>query len=103
MDYWRECISEVFMETGIVATEEQIGDVAKFVEGAHDQHGMHTGPRPEPTVDPRDQEIRDLKDELQIHQPKGPCYECMGKDLIDVRACGACNGTGYIYGVRRKP
>lgn len=99
-EYWRICIEEAFGAAGIDATDAQIGVVAEIVEGGHTQAGMHTGPVSEPTVDPRDQQIRDLKDELEVHRPIRTCLACQGKDLIDVRACGACNGTGYLYGIR---
>lgn len=43
MSYWEECISEAFIEVGIPATQEQIEQVAEFVETSHDNYGMFTG------------------------------------------------------------
>ena len=43
MDYWLECIKEAFEDTGIIATEEQIRNVAGWVEGAHENYGMAYG------------------------------------------------------------
>lgn len=43
MNYWEECISEAFIEVGISATQEQIEQVAEFVEVSHDNYGMFTG------------------------------------------------------------
>ena len=43
MDYWKECIKEAFEDAGIDATEDQIGTVAFWVEGTHDNFSMAHG------------------------------------------------------------
>ena len=43
MNYWKECIAEAFEESGIKATDEQITNVAEWVEGAHENYGMAHG------------------------------------------------------------
>ena len=43
MDYWEECISEAFDAEGINATNEQIKNVASWVQGAHENYGMAFG------------------------------------------------------------
>ena len=43
MDYWKECISEAFDDAGIMATDEQIANVAGWAESAHQNYGMAMG------------------------------------------------------------
>ena len=68
MDYWRECIEIAFEEAGIIATDEQIEDVAGSVEGGHDNYGMAHGydaiPNPrDADVDRLNQRIKELEAE----------------------------------------
>lgn len=39
-DYWRECVAVALEEVGVPATGEQIRQIAKAVEGGHDNYGM---------------------------------------------------------------
>ncbi len=59
MDYWKECIESAFDDAGIIATDEQIEDVAGSVEGGHDNYGMAHGHDAIPN--PRDADIDKLK------------------------------------------
>ena len=43
MDYWKECVSEAFEDAGLEATDEQIGIVTSWVEGAHENYSLATG------------------------------------------------------------
>ena len=43
MNYWEECIKESFEDAGITATDNQIGTVVCWVEGAHENEGLATG------------------------------------------------------------
>jgi len=43
MNYWKTCIEEAVSELGIQATEQQIKDLAEWVEGSHDNYGMMHG------------------------------------------------------------
>ena len=40
MNYWEECITEAFDDTGIKATQEQIKIVASWIKSAHECYGM---------------------------------------------------------------
>ena len=63
MDYWNECIKESFDEAEITATEEQIGIVASWAEGAHDNYGMAHGH--DCIANPLEDENRKLKFDLE--------------------------------------
>ena len=43
MDYWNECIAEALEDSGIKATDQQIDNIAAWVEGAHENYGLATG------------------------------------------------------------
>lgn len=102
MDYWKECITEAFEDAGIDATEDQIGTVAFWVEGAHDNYSMAHGHDyiPNPLVS----ENEDLKRELKKERDKVFCKECNGKGRIFQQGpyhssdseCGKCRGEGRV-------
>ena len=59
MDYWEDCIGEAFEDAKIVATQEQIENVASWIENAHDNFGMAHGHDCIPN--PLQTEIEELK------------------------------------------
>ena len=59
MEYWKVCIEEALCEAGIKATENQINEVAIWVEGAHENFGTATGSENIPN--PMSSEVDDLK------------------------------------------
>jgi len=100
MDFWEECISESFDDAGITATKDQIGTVAYWVEGAHENYGMAHGYDCIPN--PLNTEIERLKNELKIEREKGICPECKGKGgemsyggtFQSFHECSKCQGSG---------
>jgi hypothetical protein len=102
MDYWLECIKEAFEDAGIKATEDQIDQVTKWVEGAHENYGMAHGHHC--ISNPKDEEIRELKKELRIERDKVVCPECKGsRRKIDYgpyhsgeSECFKCKGEGKV-------
>lgn len=100
MDYWKECIAEAFESAKIVATDEQINEVASWAEGAHENYGMAHGhdciPNPETL------RADELKRKLEIEQRKIYCKECKGSGRIYSQGpyhgsdsqCWKCNGEG---------
>lgn len=80
MDYWLECISEIFNEVGINATSKQIKNVAELVEGVSSSnaeiHGHELIPNP---LLP---EYEDMKRELRILRDKRLCKTCHGHGVI---------------------
>ena len=40
MNYWDECIHLAFAEAGVIASEEQMLEVAGYVEACHDNYWM---------------------------------------------------------------
>ncbi len=100
MEYWKECISEAFDEAKIVATPEQIAEVAECVEGAHDNYGMAYGHDAIPN--PLAQENERLAADLKTERDKVNCDECGGSGSITTRGpshsatsdCMKCKGEG---------
>lgn len=100
MDYWHECLSEAFDEASIVATDEQIKLVAKWVEGAHENYGMAHGYDciPNPLV----VENKRIAEELVREREKVVCEECKGLGRITFQGpyhssdteCSMCHGEG---------
>jgi len=112
MDYWKECISEAFEDAGITVTEEQIGIVTSWVEGAHENYGLASGydtiPNPENT------EIKELKRLLKEERERirdltysndrlrWKIWELKEKENSEHEArdadCPKCHNTGIIPG-----
>ena len=63
MDYWKTCIEEALCDSGLEATEEQINNIATWVEGAHENYGMATGEECIPN--PLNSEVEQLKKEIK--------------------------------------
>ena len=65
-DYWKECIKEALEDASIVATDEQIGIVTSWVEGAHENHSLATGQECilNPAETEKDRKIKSLQDEI---------------------------------------
>jgi DnaJ-class molecular chaperone len=106
MDYWKECISEALDEAKVEATADQITSIASAVEGAHDNHGLYTG---DDVADAnynssKDDEVKNLKDQLEKEQGKRGCPICNGRgySVISVgshsseHTCPNCNGDGKL-------
>lgn len=102
MDYWKECISEAFDESGIKATDEQIKNVVEWVSGAHDNYGMAHGHDCIPN--PIQLENKQLRQDLALERRKVVCPECKGEGRIishgpyhssDSR-CSNCRGSGKV-------
>ena len=82
MDYWEECISEAFDDAAITASKDQIGIVASWVEGAHENYGMARGYDCIPN--PLKLENDKLRRDLEAERRKEPCPICKGRGyLID--------------------
>lgn len=100
MDYWNECISEAFDEEGIVATPEQIDNVARSVEVAHENYGMAFGHDAIPN--PLLADNQRLERELKTERDKVLCRECNGHGRIIINGpvhsydseCTRCRGEG---------
>lgn len=101
-DYWFECIAEAFDDTGIVATKEQISNVAGWVEGAHENYGMAHGYDCIPN--PTQIENKRLSKELELERSKVVCPECNGKRRLVTYGpyhssdseCWKCRGEGKV-------
>lgn len=102
MNYWEECLSEAFDDTGIIATKKQIDTVASWVEGAHENYGMAHGYDhiPNPLI----LENEKLRKNLDIERRKEICPNCDGVGRIITRGpshssnsrCWKCSGEGKI-------
>ena len=100
MDYWKECIEEAFEDAKIVATDEQIGTVASWAEGAHDNYSQSHGYDviPNPLVEENERLLR----ELRVERDMVHCKECGGKGYIVINGpshsaestCHICRGKG---------
>lgn len=67
VDYWKEAISEAFDDAKISATDEQVGIVAGWAEGAHENYGQAHGYDVigSPIETDKDREIERLKKQVQ--------------------------------------
>ena len=100
MDYWKECISEALDDAGVKATEEQIKNIAWWIEGAHENYGMAFGHDCIPN--PVDLENKRLTKELQEEKDRVFCRECNGSGRIISHGpshssnseCSRCRGAG---------
>ena len=100
MDYWKECISEAFDDAKLSATDDQIGTVASWAKGAHDNHSMAHGHDciPNPLTDDNER----LKRELRNERDKILCPDCRGSGSITIQGpchsatseCSKCHGEG---------
>ena len=68
MDYWKECVIEALHDAGISASDEQIGTIAAWVEGAYEDYGMVCGYDAIPN--PLLLEIKDAKEALKEEREK---------------------------------
>lgn len=102
MDYWKECVAEAFEDAGITATDDQIGTVASWVEGAHENYGMAHGYDSIPN--PLKSENDELRKKLALERNKENCPICNGKGRLISHGpihssnsqCWKCNGEGRI-------
>ncbi|MDP1772758.1 MAG: hypothetical protein Q8L15_10780 [Methylobacter sp.] len=102
MDYWKECISEAFDDAGITATDEQIGIVASWAQGARENYGMAHGHDCIPN--PVREENEKLKRQLEKERQKKTCPVCDGKGRITTQGphhsgnsgCWGCGGEGRV-------
>ncbi len=88
MDYWNECIAEAFEDAGIIATKEQIENVAGWVDGAHENYGMATG-NDVANANFISDEARELE-RLKGEQEKRRIWEC------ETKPCKSCTTTGIV-------
>lgn len=101
-EYWDECISEACEDAGVKATAEQVGIIASWVQGAHENYGMAYGH--DCIGNPLDDENKRLKRELRDEREKQICKECKGRGRIisygpshsSDSECMACRGAGRI-------
>ena len=102
MKYWDEVIEEALSAENIVATKEQIKNIAGSVEVAHDCHGMAHGYDciPNPAVE----ENKRLSHLLEQEKDKKQCKNCNGTgreisygpcQSSDTQ-CWICNGEGKV-------
>ncbi len=108
MDYWQECVAEALSEEGVTATPEQIHNIAKSIEMAHDNYGMAHGcgviaGASLPTAE--SEELNQLKDAIAKQErweaSTVPCKLCVTRGWVrdgwgrDV-TCTRCDGKGRV-------
>lgn len=79
-EYWEECIEIAFEEYGIVATKEQIKQVAGDVEVSHENYGMAHGHYAIPN--PLSIEIKRLEKALVDEKKEYHCHICIGRGYV---------------------
>lgn len=100
LNYWDECIRVAFEESNIVATDEQIKEVAGAVQSSHENYSMAFGYDNIPS--PLEDENSRLKRDLETEKRKVACPECKGRGAITETfgprsgtfRCPRCNGEG---------
>ncbi len=105
-NYWKDLISEAFEDAKIVATDEQINNVAGWAESGLDNYSQACG-SVHTTRGPSDAEIKlnELKREIKKREDwvssTRPCIDCCttgwitdswGQDM----QCLACGGEGRV-------
>jgi len=100
MDYWAECISEALDDISLKASKEHIKNIARWVEGVHDNYGQMHGHDCIPN--PLTLEIKDLQKKLKEETSKVLCLFCMGSGSVttygpyhsSTSQCSTCRGEG---------
>jgi hypothetical protein len=107
MNYWETCIEEAFEESGIVATKDQMENVAAWVDGAHDNYSMAHGHDVIRSnfISDEQRELEKLKNEIakkeRWENSTVPCRRCATTGLVldvwgrDVE-CLNCGGKGRV-------
>ena len=103
MDYWEESVSAALDEAGVVATSEQIKQIAGDIEVSHEQYGMAHGH--DCIASPAVVENARLVMELERERRKTVCPECNGggREIIQgphhsgESDCFKCRGKGFLY------
>lgn len=107
MEYWIECISEALSESGVNASEDQINNIAEFVEGAHENYALATGNDVADSNFISDDTIKlsELKASIDEHkrweQSTEPCKQCNTSGIIlddwgRDQKCRTCDGSGRV-------
>lgn len=106
-DYWLEAVGEALEVAKVKATEDQIKEVAEFMQCSYDCIGMAFGHEHIPN--PLKEENKKLKEQLNKEKDKVSCDKCNGTGdtiIVGVRtsisSCYKCNGTGKIFYWERK-
>lgn len=102
MDYWEEAVSIALNDEGIVATKEQIENIAGAMQVNHENYGMAHGHDCIPS--PLSYENSELKRELRAERDKKHCPACDGRGHITTHGgvrssssiCYKCRGEGRV-------
>jgi hypothetical protein len=105
-DYWQDVVSEALEAAGLVATRDQIDEIAASVAMGHECYGQAHGHGCIPN--PIELENKQLREQLKREESLVFCRECQGRGSITENAggigrsstsqCWKCNGMG-----KRKP
>ncbi len=106
IDYWIESVESSLEEAGIMATEEQIANIAEDMEGSHECYDMAYGldVAGQNWESSKDNEIAKLREELRAEQEKISCPICKGRGSIteqgpvhsSTSTCWQCRGRGRV-------
>ncbi len=105
LQYWNSCIEEILDELKIETTKEQRDYLSRYIENCSDMQRECCGYSNIP--DPRENEIKSLKEALNRESKAEFCKECSGRGSVTENAggigrsstssCFYCNGLGKIY------
>lgn len=105
-DYWTEHAEIAMDEAKLSASPEQIQAIAGVIESAHEFFGQSMGHdvANRNWHESKEQEVKDLKQELLAERNKTVCKECRGKGWIienflersSTSTCWKCHGDGRI-------
>lgn len=105
-DYWFEAVESSLDEAGVAATKEQTNAIASDIDVAHEQYDMAFGydVASQNYTAEKDQQIVDLRRELNAECEKMPCKTCKGRGEIVERGpyhssastCWKCKGNGRV-------
>lgn len=104
MDYWQECVEAALNDAGLVATTEQIEQMASVFEGAYENYGLYSGNEvaSKNLAAHREDEMQQLRNEIERERRKITCRECNGTgEYVShgpyhsaYSTCFKCNGAG---------
>jgi len=103
--YWNSCIEEILDELKIEITLNQKNSLVEYIDNCSDMQRESCGYYNIP--DPRENEIKQLKESLRKEREAEFCSECKGRGSVTENAggigrsctsmCFICNGNGKIY------
>lgn len=83
-DYWREAVEIALNDTGVVATDKQVDDIAGSIEISHENYGMAHG-----------HDVASANYSAARQREIDEAWRAVERERNKVH-CRVCDGTGWI-------